>query len=318
MAASGSKKVIFAALVGNFLIALTKFIAFIMTGSSAMLSEGVHSVVDTGNQILLLYGLRRAGLPADERYPFGHGKEIYFWSFVVAIMIFGVGAGVSIYKGVHHIIHPASIQNPYLNYIVLALALIFEGAAWYFALTEFTKAKGKWGYLQAVQRGKDPTMFVVLFEDSAALLGITAAFLGIYLSQITANAIFDGIASVIIGLILAGTAAWLAYETKGLLIGESANREVVRGIRQVVQTHDFIEHVNEILTMHMGPDFILLNLSVDFKDTVSARDLEKAIAGLDQAIKQKHPRIKRIFVEAEARRAIGGDGPTETIYSLDE
>ena len=312
MAASGSKKVIFAALAGNFLIALTKFIAFIMTGSSAMLSEGVHSVVDTGNQILLLYGLRRAGLPADERYPFGHGKEIYFWSFVVAIMIFGVGAGVSIYKGVHHIIHPAAMQNPYLNYIVLALALIFEGAAWYFALTEFTKAKGKWGYLQAVQRGKDPTMFVVLFEDSAALLGIIVAFLGIFLSQITANAIFDGIASVIIGLILAGTAAWLAYETKGLLIGESANREVVRGIRQVVQTHDFIEHVNEILTVHMGPDFILLNLSVDFKDTVSAGDLEKAVAGLDQAIKQKFPRIKRIFVEAEARRAIGDAGQTAT------
>ena len=318
MAASGSKKVIFAALAGNFLIALTKFIAFIMTGSSAMLSEGVHSVVDTGNQILLLYGLRRAGLPPDERNPFGHGKEIYFWSFVVAIMIFGVGAGVSIYKGVHHIIHPAAIQNPYLNYIVLALALLFEGAAWYFALTEFTRAKGKWGYLQAVQREKDPTMFVVLFEDSAALLGIIVAFLGIFLSQITANAIFDGIASVIIGLILAGTAAWLAYETKGLLIGESANRDVIRGVRQVVQTHDFIEHVNEILTMHMGPDFILLNLSVDFKDTVSAGDLEKTIAGLNQAIKQKYPRIKRIFVEAEARRAIGVDGPTGMIDAADK
>jgi len=308
MAASGSKKVIFAALAGNFLIAVTKFIAFIMTGSSAMLSEGVHSVVDTGNQILLLYGLRRAGMPADEQFPFGHGKEVYFWSFVVAIMIFGVGAGVSIYKGVHHLLHPAAIQNPYLNYIVLALAMLFEGAAWYFALTEFTKAKGKWGYVQAVQRGKDPTLFVVLFEDSAAMLGIIVAFLGIFLSQITANSIFDGIASIIIGLILAGTAAWLAYETKGLLIGESANREVVRGVRKIAIDHEFIRHVNEILTMHMGPDFILLNLSVDFKDTVSAGGLEKAIAGLDQEIKQKYPRIKRIFVEAEARRAMGGDG----------
>jgi len=316
MAASGSKKVILAALSGNFLIALTKFIAFVMTGSSAMLSEGVHSVVDTGNQILLLYGLRRAGLPADDRFPFGHGKEVYFWSFVVAIMIFGVGAGVSIYEGVDHLLHPAAIQNPYLNYIVLALAMLFEGAAWYFALTEFTRAKGKWGYIQAVQRGKDPTMFVVLFEDSAAILGIIVAFLGIFLSQATANPIFDGIASIIIGLILAGTAAWLAYETKGLLIGESANREVIRGIREIVSAHEFIGHVNEILTMHMGPDFILLNLSVDFKDTISAGDLEKAIAGLDQAIKQKYPRIKRIFVEAEARRAIEGARPSGMIDAV--
>ncbi|CAB1063486.1 Cation transport protein [Olavius sp. associated proteobacterium Delta 1] len=318
MAASGSSKVIYAALAGNFLIALTKFLAFIMTGSSAMLSEGVHSVVDTGNQILLLYGLRRSRIPADERYPFGHGKEVYFWSFVVAIMIFAVGAGVSIYKGVHHLFHPAAIQNPYLNYIVLALAMLFEGAAWYFALSEFTKAKGKWGYLQAVQRGKDPTMFVVLFEDSAAMLGIVVAFLGIFLSQITANSIFDGIASIIIGLILAGTAAWLAYETKGLLIGESANQEVVRGTRKIVMAHDYIQHVNEILTMHMGPDFILLNLSVDFKDTVSAGELEKAIAELDGEIKQKYPRIKRIFVEAEARRSKGHDGQTEMIDSVEE
>jgi len=227
-------------------------------------------------------------------------------------MIFGVGAGVSIYKGVQHMFHPVAIQNPYLNYIVLTLAMLFEGAAWYFALTEFTKAKGKWGYVQAVQRGKDPTMFVVLFEDSAAMLGIIVAFLGIFLSQITANSIFDGIASIIIGVILAGTAAWLAYETKGLLIGESANREVIRGIRKIIMAHDFIQHVNEILTMHMGPDFILLNLSVDFKDRVSAGDLEKAIAGLDREIKQKYPRIKRIFVEAEARRSIGRDGPTGT------
>ena len=318
MAASGSKKVIYAALAGNFLIALTKFIAFIMTGSSAMLSEGVHSVVDTGNQILLLYGLRRSRIPADERFPFGHGKEVYFWSFVVAIMIFGVGAGVSIYKGVQHLFHPAAIHNPYLNYIVLALAMLFEGAAWYFALTEFTKAKGKWGYVQAVQRGKDPTMFVVLFEDSAAMLGIIVAFLGIFLSQITANPIFDGIASIIIGVILAGTAAWLAYETKGLLIGESANREVIRGIRETIMAHDFIQHVNEILTMHMGPDFILLNLSVDFKDTVSAGDLEKAIAGLDREIKQKYPLIKRIFVEAEARRSIGRAGQTAMIDGPNE
>ena len=164
-----------------------------------------------------------------------------------------MGAGVSIYKGVHHLLHPVPIQNPFINYIVLALAMLFEGAAWYFALTEFTKAKGKWGYLRAVQRGKDPTMFVVLFEDSAAMLGLVVAFVGIFLSQITANPYYDGIASIIIGLILAGTAAWLAFETKGLLIGESANTEVIQGIRKIAQSYDNIQHVNEILTLHMGP-----------------------------------------------------------------
>ena len=305
--ASSSKKVIIAALIGNFLIALTKFMAFFVTKSSAMLSEGVHSVVDTGNQILLLYGMHRAKKPADEQFPFGHGKEVYFWGFIVAIMIFTVGAGVSIYKGIHHLLHPTTIQNPTLNYIVLACAMLFEGAAWYFALTEFTKTKGKWGYLEAVHRGKDPSMFVVLFEDSAAMLGILVAFVGILLSQITGNPYYDGVASVIIGLILAGTAAWLAYEIKGLLIGESARPEIVKGVKEIVKSYPKIKHVNEILTLHMGPDFILLNLSVDFADSLLAGDLEDTISRLDRQIKQAYPKIKRIFVEAEARRARSTD-----------
>jgi cation diffusion facilitator family transporter len=307
MAASSSKKVILAALIGNFLIALTKFIAFFVTKSSAMLSEAVHSVVDTGNQVLLLYALRRAKRPADEKFPFGHGKEVYFWGFIVAIMIFTVGAGVSIYKGVHHLLHPTPIQNPNLNYVVLAFAMLFEGAVWYFALTEFTKAKGKWGYLEAVQRGKDPSMFVVLIEDSAAMLGILAAFLGILLSQLTGNPYYDGIASVIIGLILAGTAVWLAYEIKGLLIGESAHPEIVKGVKEIAKSYPKIKHVNEILTLHMGPDFILLNLSVDFADSLLAGDLEDTISRLDRQIKQVYPKIKRIFVEAEARGAKDAD-----------
>ena len=301
MASASSKKVIYAALIGNFLIALTKFIAFFMTKSSAMLSEGVHSVVDTSNQVLLLYGLRRAKQPADAQFPFGHGKEVYFWGFIVAIMIFTIGAGVSIYKGVHHLLHPVPIQNPTLNYIVLACAMLFEGAAWYFALTEFTKTKGKWGYIEAVHRGKDPYMFVVLFEDSAAMLGILVAFLGILLSQITGDSYYDGAASVIIGLILAGTAAWLAYEIKGLLIGESARPEIVKGVREIAKSYPKIKHVNEILTLHMGPDFILLNLSVDFADSLLAGDLEDTISRLDRHIKQTYPKIKRVFVEAEAR-----------------
>jgi cation diffusion facilitator family transporter len=302
MASAASKKVIFAALIGNCLIALTKFIAFFITKSSAMLSEGVHSVVDTGNQILLLYGLHRAKRPANERFPFGHGKEVYFWGFIVAITIFTIGAGVSLYKGVHHMLHPVPIENPTINYIVLACAMVFEGAAWYFALTEFTKAKGKWGYFEAVQRGKDPSMFVVLFEDSAAMLGIIAAFIGILLSQVTKNYVYDGIASVVIGLILAGTAVWLAYEIKGLLIGESARPEVVKNVREIAKSYPKIKHVNEVLTLHMGPEFILLNLSVDFADTVSVGDIEETIARMDRHIKQTYPKIKRVFVEAEARQ----------------
>jgi cation diffusion facilitator family transporter len=252
--------------------------------------------------VLLLYGMKRASKLADKQFPFGHGKEIYFWSFVVAIMIFAVGAGVSLYEGIHHIQHPVPIQNPMVNYIVLGLAMIFEGAAWYFALTEFTKAKGKWGYIEAVQRGKDPTMFVVLFEDSAAMLGLLVAFLGVWLSDTTGILYFDGIASVIIGLILGGTAIWLAYETKGLLIGESANTRIVKGIRALVQGSEGVEQLNEVLTMHMRPDFILVNLSVDFHDAIAAKDLEPLIAGLDTTIKQQFPTVKQMFIEAEARK----------------
>jgi cation diffusion facilitator family transporter len=300
--ASSSKKVIIAALIGNGLIAITKFIAAFITRSSAMFSEGVHSVVDTGNQVLLLHGLRRAKKPADERFPFGHGKEIYFWSFVVAISIFAVGAGVSTYEGVQHLLDPHPIENPSINYIVLAFAMLFEGGAWFFAWKEFKKAKGSYGYIDAVQRGKDPSMFVVLFEDSAAMLGLVVAFLGVFLGHITGIAAFDGIASILIGLILGGTAIWLAYETKGLLIGESANPEVRDAIKTIVREHQAIRHINEIATMHMGPEYILVNVSVDFLDTASAEEVEAAVSRLDRQLKETLPRVKRVFIEAEARR----------------
>ena len=299
---ASSKKVIYAALIGNTLVAITKFVAAAMTGSSAMLSEGIHSVVDTGNQLLLLLGLHKAKKPADGQFPFGHGKEVYFWSFVVALLIFAVGSGVSLYEGVLHVLHPQPIENPSINYIVLALALLFEGAALYFALTEFSRAKGKWSYLQAVQKSKDPTAFVVLFEDSAATLGLLVAFLGVFLTQMTGNLVYDGVASIVIGLILGGTAIWLAYETKGLLIGESANQRVVEDIRRIVTSYPEVAHLNEALTMHMGPNDILVNLSVDFHDRITAAELEETIARLDRQIKQDCPNVKRIFIEAEAHR----------------
>ncbi len=300
--ASGSKKVIYAALAGNALIAVTKFGAAFVTRSSAMFSEGIHSAVDTGNQVLLLWGLHRSKKPPDERFPFGHGKEIYFWSFIVAILIFALGAGISVYEGIKHLLHPRPVENASVSYIVLALAMVFEGAAWLFAWKEFTKVKGRFGYIQAVQRGKDPSTFVVLFEDTAAMAGLVVAFVGIFLGQVTGNLYFDGAASVLIGLILGGTAIWLAYETHGLLIGEGANPEVLEAIREIVGRHDVIQHVNEVATMHMGPEYILVNLSVDFKSEASSDDVESVVKALDGELKAALPRVKRIFVEAEARR----------------
>jgi len=298
---TGSKTVIYAALAGNTLIALTKFAAAAFTGSSAMLSEGIHSLVDTGNQALLLHGLKQAGKPADAEFPFGHGKEVYFWSFVVAMLIFALGGGVSIYEGILHLRDPRPISSPLVNYVVLALAMAFEGAAWYLALREFGRSKGKHGYIESIHRAKDPSVLVVLFEDSAAMLGLVVAFAGILLSQLTGMLYFDAAASMLIGLILIATAAWLAYETKGLLIGESANRPVVDGIRVILQGEPIVEHVNEVLTMHMGPDYILANVSLDFSNSASADAVEDAIARMTAVIRQHYPQVKRIFIEAEKR-----------------
>ena len=299
MSANASTKVIIAALIGNAAISITKFFAAFITGSSAMLSEGIHSLVDTGNQVLLLHGMKQAKKPADEEFPFGHGKEIYFWSFVVAILIFAVGSGVSIYEGIRHVIHPSQIENPMVNYVVLGLAMVFEGGAWFFAFKEFGKVKGKRGYIEAVQRGKDPSMFVVLFEDSAALLGLLIALLGIWLAQFTGNPVFDGVASILIGVILGGTAIWLAIETKGLLIGEGANKEIIASIRLIAESFDEVDKVNELLTMHMGPEFILVNISIRFKRGQLTREIEAVIQDIDSVIKAEHGFVKRIFVEAE-------------------
>lgn len=300
--AAGSKKVIYAAFAGNALIAGTKFVAAAITGSSAMLSEGIHSLVDTGNQALLLHGMRRARKPADERHPFGHGKEVYFWSFVVAMLIFGLGAGISLYEGIEALRHPEAIEDPSVNYVVLGLALLFEAGAWGLALREFNRLRGDTGIVDAVRREKDPTVFVVLFEDTAAMLGLLVAFAGILAAQLSGEPRWDGAASVAIAVILAATATWLAWETKALLIGESARLGTVRQIRELAAGQSGIESVNEVLTMHVGPEYVLVNLSVDFVSGIDSSEVELSIAGLDRAIRQRFPRVKRIFVEAEARR----------------
>ena len=300
--AGSSKKAIFAALIGNSLIAVTKFAAAIHTGSAAMMSEGIHSLVDTGNQVLLLWGIRSANRPASPEFPFGHGKEIYFWCFVVAMLIFALGGTVSIYKGWQHLSHPTSISNIAINYVVLGFAVVFETAALWVAFKEFNLSRGSRGIIKAVVKGKDPTLFVVVFEDSAALLGLLVALIGLVLYQLTGNPVYDALASIGIGVVLILTALVLALESKSLLIGESADPEIVADIRATLNTDERILTVNEVATLHMGPEFIVVTVSVDFIDALSARKVEKAVTHLTRSIKSVDPRVKRVFIEAERQQ----------------
>lgn len=299
--AGSSKKAIYAALVGNSLIAVTKFAAASYTGSSAMMSEGIHSLVDTGNQVLLLYGIKRSQQPASDEFPFGHGKEIYFWSFVVAMLIFALGGAVSIYKGWQHIAHPVEIQNITINYAVLGLAVVFEGAALWVAFREFNRSRGSLSIARAITRGKDPTLFVVVFEDTAALLGLLIALAGLVIYQITGNPLFDGLASIGIGIVLVLTAYVLAIESKNLLIGESADPKIVTAIRTILNEDDRILSTNEVATLHMGPDFIVATVSADFVDAMSSEQLEAAVTELNKRVKSVDSRIQRVFIEAERR-----------------
>lgn len=302
MAAHGSKKVIYAALIGNSLISVMKFSAAFFTGSSAMLSEAIHSVVDTGNQGLLLYGIKRSKRPADDAHPFGYGSEIYFWSFVVAILIFGLGAGLSIYEGVQKLMQPHPISDPYINYIVLSLAMVFEAGAWWVAYKEFGKVRGNFGLFEAVQRSKDPTVFTVLFEDTAAMAGLVAAMIGIASADMLGIIWADGAASITIGVILAGTAALLAYETKGLLIGEAASPELGKGVRAIVGRVEHVRHINELRSMHLAPNDILLALSLDFHDSLKAGRVEETVNQIEQDIKARFPDVKRLFIEVQSQR----------------
>jgi cation diffusion facilitator family transporter len=299
--------VIFAALAGNSLIAGTKFGAAAYTGSSAMFSEAIHSTVDTGNQALLLWGLKRANRPPDERHPFGYGREIYFWAFIVAILIFALGAGISIYEGLQKIAAPHPVTDAYVNYIVLGLAIAFETGSWWVALREFNLTRGRRGYLEAVQVSKDPSIFTVLLEDTAALLGLVVALVGIGLADLLEMPVFDGLASLVIGGILALAAIVLAYETKGLRIGEAADPEVVAGVGRVVAADSKISRVNEILTTHLGPADVLVNVSIDFRDELTSREVEEAISDMERRIKTDFPAVTRVFIEAQSWQAHQSD-----------
>ncbi|MBO6826442.1 MAG: cation transporter [Sneathiella sp.] len=298
--ASGSKKVIYAALAGNTLIAISKFVGATVTGSSAMLSEGVHSLVDTGNQGLMLLGLKRASRAPDAKHPFGYGMEVYFWSFMVAVLIFALGSGISIYEGIHALSAPEPVKDPIWSYSILGLGIIFEGWAWSVAYKEFKKGIGQKSMWRAIRQSKDPTIFTVLLEDTAAMLGLVTALVGIFLSQQLEMPMLDGVASILIGCILAAVAIILSIECKALLIGETASRDTVTSIEAIIQQHPGILALNELLTMHLGPQEILLNVSVDFVDGLTVEEVEKSISDLEAEIKSHHPLVKRIFIEVQS------------------
>ncbi|MBP2294234.1 cation diffusion facilitator family transporter [Azospirillum rugosum] len=300
--AEGSTKVVVAALAGNLAIAVTKFVASALTGSAAMFSEAIHSVVDSGNQLLLLYGIRRSRRPATPEHPFGFGREVYFWSFVVAVLLFGLGAGVSLYDGWLALKNPKPVETPWVNFTVLGFAALFEGGSWLVALKEFRRTTKGMRLLSAVHRSKNPSIFVVLFEDTAALVGLLLAAAGLAAGEITGNPVYDAWASLGIGAVLAVVAALLAYESKGLLIGEAADRRVVEGIRRIVGEERRVKRTIDVLTMHMGPDDVLLNMSAEFQDELTADEVEDTVAALETRIRGQFPQVRRIFVEAEAMR----------------
>ena len=295
----GSKRVIYAALAGNLAIALTKFAAAFFTGSSAMLSEGVHSLVDTGNGGLLLYGMHRAARPADRTHPLGHGRELYFWSFIVALLVFALGAGVSFYEGIVHIMAPEPVANVKVNYVVLGLSFLFEGSSWLVALKEFRREKGTQGWLQAVQSSKDPSVYTVLFEDSAALLGLIVAFAGILAAQLLEMPELDGAASIGIALILGATAIFLARESKGLLIGEPASLEVQKKVLAIAQQDPAVQRANGVLTVHLGPQEIVAGLSIEFEDHLAAPEIEACVERIEARLKKEMPEITRLFVKPQ-------------------
>lgn len=292
-----SRTVVWAALAGNLAIAVAKIIAAVFTGSSAMWSEAVHSLVDTGNQWLMLLGMKRASKPPSEAHPFGHGLELYFWSFVVAIMIFGLGAGVSVYQGVAKLLHPQPLQHPVVNYLVLGVSALFEGTVWLFALREFRRKHRRSGWIKAIRSSKDPTVFTVLFEDTAALTGLCVALVGVGLTHWTNDPVYDSASSIVIGLILAATAALLANECRGLLTGEAATAPVRRALCELIGDRSAVIKVHRLLTMHFAPHDVLLVASVKFDDALGVPELEREVAAIEDAIRQRHPEIRRIFLE---------------------
>jgi len=297
---SKSKLSIYAAIAGNMAIAITKFVAAAFTGSSAMLSEAIHSVVDTGNGWLMLFGVRKSRKPPDADHPFGHGHELYFWTLIVGVLVFAVGGGMSVYEGIQHILHPRSAENLVWSYGVLGFAVVFEGTTWLFGWKAFSAERGRKGVVKAIHETKDPSTFTVLLEDSAALLGLIFAFLGIFLGSQLELPFLDGVASVLIGLLLCGVAVLMVYESKGLLIGEGLDRESLESIHALVDADPGVEWVGHLHTMYLGPHEVLLTIELRFHGHISSLEVRQAARRLRETIQSQHPDISRIFFGAEA------------------
>jgi cation diffusion facilitator family transporter len=295
-----SRRVIYAAIVGDILIGATKFVAAAWTGSSAMLSEGVHSIVDTGNGLLLLYGLQRAAAGPDREHPLGYGREIYFWSFVVAVLLFAFGAGVSLYQGISHVLNPEPVQHVAVNYVVLGLSALFDGTTWWLALKNFKGKKRYADLWEAARKSKDPPSFMVLFEDSAALVGLLIAFVGIYLSVSLDLPVLDGVGSILIGLVLAATASLVAKETKSLLIGERADQGIIDSITQLAEQIPGVAHANGSLTVHLAPRQIVAALSLEFADELRTPEIEAKVTELERRVCRSHPEVVALFVKPQS------------------
>ena len=291
-----STRTLVVALLANLGIAAAKFVAAAITGSSAMLTEGVHSVVDSTNQLLLMWGRRAAKRPPDRFHPFGYGRELYFWSFVVAVLVFSLGAGVSIYEGIIHIADPEEAVSPYIAYAVLLVAFLLEGWSTLEAFNDFKKAKGRLGWWKAVRQSKDPPAFIVLLENGAAMAGIVPAAIGLMLSQFSGDPFYDGAASVVIGIILGLTAMLLAYESKGLLIGEAADPELVSGLRRLVSAKEGVVGVGHVLTIHSAPDQITGMINVDFDDRMLAREVERLVCDVELEARERWPHLRQLFI----------------------
>jgi cation diffusion facilitator family transporter len=299
--AHSSTMAIYAAIAANLAIAAAKFVAAYFTGSSAMLAEGIHLLVDTGNGALLLLGIRLSRRPADSTHPFGYGMELYFWTLVVAIVIFAIGGGISVYEGVHGFLHPQPLENAGWNFAVLVLSLVFESISFYFAAAAFLAVKGKCGVWKTLRQSKDPTDFAVLLEDTAALLGLVVALVGVYLANASGNSFYDAGASIVIGVILAGVAMFLVYESRSLLVGEAAGSEVLDSISKIVQSDPLVAKASDPLTLHLGPDSVIVNLNLQFKDGLSATEIQHAAQRMDERIQQAHPEVTHVFLETVER-----------------
>jgi cation diffusion facilitator family transporter len=293
--AQEAKTAVVAAIFGNLAIAITKFFAAAFSGSSAMLSEAIHSLVDTGNGALILLGIRKSRKPPDIEHPFGHGRELYFWTLMVGVFIFGVGGGMSLYEGITHLSHATPIENAKLNYIVLGVSAVFEGTSWFYGWKAFSKERRGRGILQVIHSTKDPTSFSVLLEDSAALLGLVIAMLGIFLSQALNQPYFDGGASIVIGLLLCAIAVVMVYESKGLLIGEGVDRQTLKDLRKIVEENRDVAHVQHLHTIYQSPDTVLLVIELRFNDSISAVDVRAAVRRIEADIQKGYPEIKYVF-----------------------